>query len=248
MRNEMVNGFKAAIPIMLSYIFLGVAAGVIFHSSGMTWWQVMFFGWLVFGGASQFTGAAMLAAGGSIPIIIITMLMLNMRQVLYSVSYSAYTEGQSTWKSLVLAGISSDEAFAMNTSKWEAAKNDPSKSWSLNEAVWTALFPYLTWGLAGAVGALLGQLFTLPDLLTGYFTTAMFIGLLIPVLISRVNVTVSLFSAALALVLQLFISNSTVIIIVTLVGCYFGYRLQLRQQGYPKNWDVRHLTEGENHD
>ncbi|MDO4670690.1 MAG: AzlC family ABC transporter permease [Aerococcus sp.] len=237
MKNEMINGFKAAIPIMLSYIFLGVAAGVVFRNFGMEWWQVLFFGLLVFGGASEFTGAAMLATGAGVPEIMITMLLLNMRQILYSVTYSAYTEGQSTWKSLVLAGISSDEAFAMNTAKWEEAKHDPTKSWSLNEAVWTALFPYLTWAFASVAGALLGQLITLPDLLTGFLTTSMFIGLLIPALTSRLTITVALFSAALALILQLFISNSIVVILVTLIGCYFGYRLQLRQQRYLKTFD-----------
>ena len=52
---------KLSIPIILGYLPVGLACGLLLADAGLTWWQVALMSGLVFGGSAQFVAAALIA-------------------------------------------------------------------------------------------------------------------------------------------------------------------------------------------
>jgi 4-azaleucine resistance transporter AzlC len=106
----------AAWPICLGYFPIGLALGVLAQKAGLPWWAVLMMSVLVFAGSSQFICVAMLTINASIPAIIFTTLIVNLRHALMSSALAVYLPGVSRrFLALYSYGIT-DESFAVNIS------------------------------------------------------------------------------------------------------------------------------------
>ena len=88
------DGAYAAWPICLGYFPIGLALGVLAQKAGLPWWAVAMMSVLVFAGSAQFICVAMLAAGASIPGIILTTFVVNLRHTLMSSALAVHLTGR----------------------------------------------------------------------------------------------------------------------------------------------------------
>jgi predicted branched-subunit amino acid permease len=84
------GGMKAALPIVLGYLPVGVAFGLLARNAGLTPSEVGLMSLLVYAGASQFLAIEMIFKGMTwLPIVVATF-FINLRHFLMSSNLSLY--------------------------------------------------------------------------------------------------------------------------------------------------------------
>ena len=113
-QNPILPGVKAAWPICLGYIPIGLAFGVLAQKAGMTWFQISLMSSIVFAGSSQFIAVSMLASGSGALAVIMTTFFVNLRHLLMSSSLATLLHNEHRGKLSVFAYGVTDESFAIN--------------------------------------------------------------------------------------------------------------------------------------
>ena len=161
-KEEWLAGTRSAVPIMLGYVPVGIAYGVMARQAGLNTWQTVLMSLTVYGGASEMMAAGMVAQGAAVLTIVLTTFILNLRHII-----------MLPVRMLAAFGVT-DETFAVYTTTANAPRT-PRYFFSM------ALCSYLSWALGSWLGAIATGL--LPPLITaalGISLYAMFIGLLMP--------------------------------------------------------------------
>ena len=84
------DSFKAALPIILGYAAIGLPCGILAASIGLNWLQVLIMCVLFYSGAGQFMIPNMWLSASPIASIVLSVSMVNTRQMLYSASLAQY--------------------------------------------------------------------------------------------------------------------------------------------------------------
>lgn len=167
------EGLAASTPLIIGYIPIAMAFGILAKTSGITFLETVMFSAFVSAGASQFMALNLLIAGAGLPQIILTTFLVNSRHFLMSASLSRrITENMQKWVPFIAFAMT-DEIFSIASFKKEELTNKFMLGFE-----GTA---YLVWVVATAGGFLLGNV--LPVLVKasmGIALYAMFVGILIP--------------------------------------------------------------------
>ena len=173
-KEEWLAGTRSAVPIMLGYVPVGIAYGVMARQAGLNTWQTVLMSLTVYGGASEMMAAGMVAQGAAVLTIVLTTFILNLRHIIMSTCvFNQMQGGRLPVRMLAAFGVT-DETFAVYTTTANAPRT-PRYFFSM------ALCSYLSWALGSWLGAIATGL--LPPLITaalGISLYAMFIGLLMP--------------------------------------------------------------------
>ena len=112
-RRDFLKGIKGATPIVLGFLPIGLAFGVLAVQAGLSIAEVFLMSLLVYAGSSQFIAVGLIGAGASIGAIIITTFLVNSRHILMSASLAPYMKKISN-KLLTIIGFGvTDETFAV---------------------------------------------------------------------------------------------------------------------------------------
>ena len=88
MKKAAKYAFIQTIPVMLGYLFLGLAFGILLDQEaglGALWAAVISI--TVYAGSCEFVLVSLLASGASLPTIALTTLFLNSRHMFYGLSF-----------------------------------------------------------------------------------------------------------------------------------------------------------------
>lgn len=219
------EGASAAWPICLGYFPIGLALGVLAQKAGLPWWAVAMMSLLVFAGSAQFICVAMIAAGASIPGIILTTFVVNLRHTLMSSALAVYLSGVSRrFLSLYAYGIT-DESFAVNMTRFRDGDWDRWRALVVNQLA------NAVWFLATVTGALVGQFVPQGALGIDYALTGMFICLLVFQLQGRIYIITGLLAAGISVGWYLLIPGDSYIVGASMSAATLGYFLKLRYRG-----------------
>ena len=153
------HAFRASLPIMAGYGFLGVTYGIYMHELGFSFVYPMLLAVTVYAGSAEFLLGNMLL-GSFRPIqAFLMVLMINARHLFYALSMLDRYKGLG-WKKFFLIFGMSDETFALTSSAKipEGADRGWFLLWItwLDEAYWVAgatlggiIGPYLKFDLKG---------------------------------------------------------------------------------------------------
>lgn len=167
------KGLKDGLPIAIGYLSVSFAFGILAVNSGLPIWAPIITSLTNFTGTGQFVGTTLIAAGASIAEIAFTLLIINARYVLMSISLSQRLEKVSIWKKLIIAFGNTDEIFAVAVSKY----------CDLNFKYMAGLIlcSFTGWVGGTALGALCGSIIPQSILSAmGIALYAMFIAIIIP--------------------------------------------------------------------
>jgi len=216
------DGAAAAWPICLGYIPIGLALGVLAQQTGLPWWAVAMMSVLVFAGSAQFICVAMLAAEATIPAIIFTTLVVNLRHTLMSSALAVYLPGVNRrFLALFAYGIT-DESFAVNMTRFRDGGWDRWRALTVNHIA------NATWILATITGTLVGQLVPKGAFGIDYALTGMFICLLVFQLNGRIYIITGLLAALISVAWYLLIPGDSYIVGASVCAATLGYFLQRR--------------------
>lgn len=140
-----------SLPIFCSYIFLGIAYGIMMEEAGFGWIYSAFASFFVYTGAFQFVLITFLSTGASFITVIVTALLMNSRQTFYSLTF--LEEFQKMGKKLPFMIFSlTDETYAVNCS----LEMEPKKRREV--MFFVALFSWWYWITGSILGGLIGKM------------------------------------------------------------------------------------------
>jgi 4-azaleucine resistance transporter AzlC len=223
--NELGDGAKDAIPIVLGYLPLGFAFGVLSTQVGLTVAQSTLMSVLCFTGAGQYIAIGILQAGGAVLTIIIANVLVNLRYVLFSTSTVPHLKNNvPTGIAALLSYGLTDETYAVAINHYQTRKATIPYMAGLN------LTSHLGWISSTLLGAICGTLITNTDRIgLGFALPAMYTCLLVLVSKRRSDGLVALFAAAVCLIVGYFFPPSMInlsnIIAATILGATLGVLL-----------------------
>ncbi len=224
-RPSVATGIKMGIPIMIGYLPLGFAYGVLAVKNGIGAWWAITMSVFVFAGAGQFIAAGMIGSGATIISIIIANCMINLRHVLMAAALiTPWKPLSSFWKNF-LSFFQTDEVFASNISY--------SKSGgivSVSQVLSCSLVAHFGWIMGTAIGAFSGDLLTdVRPYGLDFALPSMFIALLVPLCLERISLLVAIFSALLSILFVSMGFERWSIIMATTLGAFLGLLLWQRK-------------------
>ncbi|MBQ7447890.1 MAG: AzlC family ABC transporter permease [Eubacterium sp.] len=160
--------FIKSLPVLCSYIFLGIAYGILMEEAGFPWFISMFASIVVYTGAFQFVLTTLMAAGASIVTIAVTAFLMNSRQTFYALTFMDDFNQMGRFKPFMIFSLT-DESYAVKCSLELPGEEKRRVMRPL------AVYCWLYWIAGSVAGGLIGQL--LPFSMEGidFCMTALFI-------------------------------------------------------------------------
>ncbi|OKY78773.1 MAG: putative branched-chain amino acid permease involved in azaleucine resistance [Candidatus Methanohalarchaeum thermophilum] len=216
--NQFTEGCQNSIPILLGYLPIGLAFGVLANNAGISPVNSLLMSLLVFAGASQFIAIGLIEKGITTFSIILTTFLVNSRHILMSASLSPYFQKINSWKSSLLSFGITDETFALNSVE---LKEDQTKNHYYIAGV--HLTAYIAWVSSTAIGAYLGNYVTNPNALgLNFALPAMFLALIIIQITDKNDITVAITSMITILTLLPYLGSELTLIVTTIFAATIG--------------------------
>lgn len=223
-RSGVLHGLKISIPLVIGYVPVAFAFGVVGRLSGLPDWATVGMSLFVYGGASQFAALPLLATG-NLASIVTTTLIINLRHLLLAGSISpklrGFNTGEMTWFSLELT----DEAFALHDAEYRNRASRPkSEIFTANGVV------HLSWVIGTVLGVALGSVIPDPKSLgLDFALTAMFIAILfIDVMKTRHDFLIAAIGGSIAVAVTLIGARTWATVVAAVVAATIGWLLQVR--------------------
>ncbi len=219
-RKTFFAGAKKAIPIMLGYTPLGLAFGVVAREKGLDVLQTALMSLTSFTGSGQYIAVGMLGAGASIPAILFTIFLVNLRYLLFSASMAPHVKKLPTVVQAILAFGITDETFTLNMAEFDRQEADRDFMFGVN------FFSHFSWIANSAIGAAIGKAIPNIDRFgVSFALPAMFIALLLMQIKDRNTKIVAIVAGGLSLLVSFFTQSSVNIIIATVIAATIGVGL-----------------------
>jgi len=221
-RPDWLNGIVRAGPIVLGYIPIGIAFGVLAQKAGISPLNTLLMSLLVYAGSSQLIAVGLFATGAPPLSIIFTTFVVNLRHILMSAALSPYLK---RWRKLALAALAyqlTDETFAMHAAQFPSGLPPQSEIFAVNVTA------QIAWIFGSGMGVTLGRSITdVKPLALDYVLPAMFIALMTLQIKDRVQVSAALLTGVLSVSLLLMGMEQWNVIAAALIGATIGVILEI---------------------
>ena len=165
--------FKASVPVLLGYVTIGVAFGLLLVKSGQPWWIASIMSLVVFAGAAQFMAVGLLAAGTSIAEIAVLTFVINARHMVYGLSLLDRFGACRRFKAYLVFALT-DETYGILTTVEPPDGVDRESFYAAVSALDQSY-----WVIGSTLGALIGGVLPFDTRGIEFALTALFIVLLV---------------------------------------------------------------------
>ena len=217
MKDKLI-GIKSAAPIVLGYLPIGFAYGVLGSKSGLSIFDVTIFSLMCYAGSAQFIGVSLWAMNTNPVTMILTIFIVNLRHLLYSTSLSQYFKNIKFCKIPFLSFFITDETYAVSVT-------DIARGVKPEDDYFFGLFltSYISWAAASFLGAFIGsRLGGKVSLGLDFALPAMYIALLLMQLNDLKKVSMAVLSGALSLILYFAVPGNLNVIIAAVLCSIIG--------------------------
>lgn len=224
-RSEFIGGAKATIPLEIGGLPFGIIFGALAINAGLSPAATMAMSLIVFAGSAQFIGVGLVAAGASIPVIVLTTFVVNLRHALYSATIAPHVKHLSQRWLLPLGFMLTDEAFVTAITHYTEPGDPALREWYF---LGSELSMFLSWQVFTLIGIIAGtQLKDAANWGLDFAMSVTFIGMLVPLVKSR-PVLVAVAVAAVVAVIAQPIPNQVGLIVAALAGVAAGVIAEAR--------------------
>jgi predicted branched-subunit amino acid permease len=231
---DIASGARAMAPLQLGVVPFGMVCGVAASDAGLPSAASLGMALLVCAGASQLVALRLVAEGGSVWLIVLSTLIVNLRFVVYSASLAPHFERlPARWKGL-LAYLVNDASYALAVPRFEeydrgAGKDDDRYERANRKGRYflgAGASLVVVWMLSNAAGVFLGT--RVPDGWPIDFVIPLaLLALLFPAITDRASVAAALSAGVVAVLgasLPLNLGLVGAALVGVLVGLCFGGR------------------------
>lgn len=167
-------------PIMLSYIPVGLACGVLGAQCGIGPFWALILSLTIISGGAQFMISNLWLAGVPAAMIVASVGAISLRFALYSASLAPHLQSAKKRTALTMALTLIEEGYGVTLGKLCGDDRD----WTFVHAIALNVVTILTWAFSVAAGAALGEVVDVPTSVAGFAMTSLFIYLLWDQLVS----------------------------------------------------------------
>ena len=180
-------------PVLVTVMIVGIPFGIVARQAGLAPAEIMAMSAFVFAGASQFAMVQLFKDGVAWPLIVATVLLINLRHLLMATALRPYFAGVSAGRRLAAAYVLTDEAFAMAIGWFRRGRTE------LSYYATFAVALFVLWNAATVIGMALGPVIGEPRRFgVDFAITATFIAIVVLGVRRRADIAVALTAALLA--------------------------------------------------
>ncbi len=214
---DFFTGVKDSSPIIMGYIPIGIAYGILATKSGLGILETVSMSIFVFAGSSQLISIDMLARGSAIIPIIMMTFLVNLRHLLMSASFSLHFKGTGHKVMPFLSFLITDESFAVGNVKIK------DKEYRASFFLGLGLSAYLGWVISSWIGASLGEIISdAGEYGLTFVLPAMFIALLVLQIQRRLDILVAVISGLFSLLFVYLLPGNWNVILATVIAATLG--------------------------
>lgn len=216
-RADLSAALRAALPVMLGYVTIGIPCGVMAAEVGLGPAAAFLLSSTFYSGAGQFMMAALALAGTPLASMIASVALVSTRQLLYSAALSPYLASAPRPLATLFAATVTDESFGVNLDRFAA-----DEAWGPERATAVNLMSMLSWAFANALGAAVGPALAIPTTVMSFAMTSIFVCLLVSRSWTFVTAAVVSVSVASVLLLKALGVGSVSVLVGALAGIAAG--------------------------
>lgn len=216
-KSPWLRGLTAAMPIVLGYLPIGFAFGVLAEKAGLLTIHIVLMSVIVFAGSAQLIAVGLFSAQIAPLSIIVTTFIVNLRHLLFS---AAIFPNLAHWRKTELAGFAyelTDETFALHSTRFSKHKIEKAEVFAINV---TAHIAWIAGSLLGAAAG--GLVVEIEPLALDFVLPAMFIALLVMQTKKYAQMITAVVAGFTSVALLLLGFSQLHVIIATVVGATFG--------------------------
>lgn len=215
--SALASAFRQTLPIILGYVPVGFAYGVLAEKSGLSGINTLLMSVLVYAGSAQLIAVGLFAAGAAPLAIVATTFIVNLRHLLMSAALAPYLRGWGKTRLALFSYQMTDETFALHANRFAKSQTGPAETFGIN------LIAQSAWVGSTALGLAASTLITdIRPIGLDYALPAMFIALLLGQLKSRLHLAVALVAGVLSTVLMLAGLDQSHVLAATILAATFG--------------------------
>lgn len=169
MRKAIKAAFPVTIPVMLGYISVGIAFGLLAEKSGYNFLWAILMSFIIYAGSMQFIAINLLASGMGIIEIGLMTLFVNIRHLFYGLSFIDKFKTMGKKKLYMIFSLS-DETYSLL-----CASNPPEGVDSNNFLFSIAVLNQIYWLVGTLLGSIAGSLITFDTTGIDFAMTALFV-------------------------------------------------------------------------
>ena len=165
----MKAAFPHTIPVLMGYIFMGMAFGILLRSKGYNFGWAILMSTSIFAGSMQFVAINLLTSSFNLAAVVSMTLMVNARHLFYGLAMLDKFKDMEKKKAYMIFSLT-DETFSLLCS----AEPPPNinKNWFYFSI---ALLNHLYWIIGSAIGAIIGSLISFNTKGIDFVMTALFV-------------------------------------------------------------------------
>lgn len=220
-----MEGLKKIYPVMISYVPLGLACGMLLYDVGLNLFEIFLMSALVFAGAGQFMAASMITAGATVPSIILMTFFLNLRHLLMSSSIAGFFKKRSIPFLTLVGHTLADEGYAINYTQFQT-----NEDWNPEKALFADLLAYISWITSTVAGGYIGSTIEFNPVIMNYVLIAMFVCMLVNQFVSKIFVIVGITSGILSVLLMVLLQHNISLVIAAVIASFVGYLLDEQRE------------------
>jgi 4-azaleucine resistance transporter AzlC len=165
--------FVASVPVLLGYVTIGIAFGLLLVKSGQPWYLAPVMSVVVFAGAAQFMAVGLLASGVGIAQIAVLTFLINARHMVYGLSLLDRYGACRRFKAYLIFALT-DETYGILTTVEPPEGADREFYYAAVSALDQSY-----WVVGSTLGAIVGGLIPFDTSGVDFALTALFIVLLV---------------------------------------------------------------------
>jgi 4-azaleucine resistance transporter AzlC len=177
---EFLRGARDQLPILLGVVPFGVIFGALAVSAGIPVFEAQSFSLFIFAGSAQFIAVSLIAGAASPFLIILTILVVNLRHMLYSAALAPHVYHLSNLWKISLSWLLTDEAYVVASARYRKGSPEFAHWYFLG----TGLTLWAAWQLSTFLGIALGALIP-PGIGLDFALPLTFMALILPTLTDR---------------------------------------------------------------
>ncbi len=143
--------FRQSVPVMLGYLFLGIAFGLLLQDAGYSFWWAFLSSVVIYAGSMQFVLVSLLTGGASLFYAAVMTLFINGRHIFYGFSFvEKYKKMGAACPYMIFSLTDETYSLLCSVKVPEGMKEE-------KVFFWISLLDHCYWVIGSVLGALVGS-------------------------------------------------------------------------------------------
>lgn len=224
LKHDMKEAFKASIPIMMGYVVLGMAFGILLESKGYHVFYAILMSVFIYAGSMQFVAINLLTSGASLISGAIMTLLINARHLVYGLSMIKKFEDMGKYKPYMIFSLT-DETYSLLVGLKTPLDCNEKRYMFL-----ISLFDQCYWIIGSVLGSLIGSMMTINTTGLDFAMTALFVVIVLEQFLSTQKHIYSYIGFGIS-ILCLIIFGSESFIIPSMIGILISLFITYQKGG-----------------